>query len=547
MLGEILLAAILQLLPQALVLSGASSAEEMSEEETERFEALASDPLKINYASRSRLLSSGLLSSYQVASLLDYRTRTGDILSLAELAAVDGFGEAVAQALEPFVSFETDAAPGHSSVAGGRFRHEALMRASAKSGLGYAASYKLSAGEKWQAGAMLRSSVSSPPSGPDSWGFHAAWRGRNLSVFAGGVNARFGQGLTLWNGFSLSGVTSVASLERRGGGLSPYAGFTAAGRQGLAAELDKGRLRLSALVQPGLAALNAGWFGRRTDLGMTAMAGREYGAVSFDFRTNLHGVDLFGESSLDWKHRRIASLLGTITRLGDRFKAGALLRFYPDGFATGANAAVRGATKCSDEAGLALALDYNDRKKLTATLALDALMKPVAKKRQIKIHSSLAWQVCDPFKASLRAQLRLRDYDLPFRSDLRLDMEWKKGRMTLDSRLEWLRCRSDAGLAYFSQSWNGKIVGASLREGAFHVDNWDDRIYVYEKDAPGCFTVPARYGRGWWLSCFLSCGFSNWGKAYLRASYVSTSGLEMRLQAKFKIYARGRFGVSGQS
>ena len=35
------------------------------------------------------------------------------------------------------------------------------------------------------------------------------------------------------------------------------------------------------------------------------------------------------------------------------------------------------------------------------------------------------------------------------------------------------------------------------RGGIFKVDDWDDRIYVYERDAPGSFTVPARYGRGW--------------------------------------------------
>jgi hypothetical protein len=37
----------------------------------------------------------------------------------------------------------------------------------------------------------------------------------------------------------------------------------------------------------------------------------------------------------------------------------------------------------------------------------------------------------------------------------------------------------------------------SARGGLFKVDDWDDRIYVYERDAPGSFTVPARYGRGW--------------------------------------------------
>jgi hypothetical protein len=34
----------------------------------------------------------------------------------------------------------------------------------------------------------------------------------------------------------------------------------------------------------------------------------------------------------------------------------------------------------------------------------------------------------------------------------------------------------------------------------FFVDNWDDRICSYERDAPGNFTVPAYYGRGFSVS-----------------------------------------------
>ena len=75
-----------------LYLCGAESEEELDEQEVERFSGFLSRPLEINIASRSRLLSSGLMSQYQVASLCDYRSRSGDILSVAELALVDGFG-----------------------------------------------------------------------------------------------------------------------------------------------------------------------------------------------------------------------------------------------------------------------------------------------------------------------------------------------------------------------------------------------------------------------------------------------------------------------
>ena len=39
-----------------------------------------------------------------------------------------------------------------------------------------------------------------------------------------------------------------------------------------------------------------------------------------------------------------------------------------------------------------------------------------------------------------------------------------------------------------------------MRGTLFFADSWHDRIYAYERDAPGSFSVPAFYGRGWKLS-----------------------------------------------
>ena len=72
-----------------LVLTGASSPEELGESEIERFQHYAEHPLRINQLSHSRLLSSGLFSAYQVASLEDYRSRSGDILGVTDLGLVD--------------------------------------------------------------------------------------------------------------------------------------------------------------------------------------------------------------------------------------------------------------------------------------------------------------------------------------------------------------------------------------------------------------------------------------------------------------------------
>ena len=63
-----------------LELAGCLSVEELDEDEVERYSDLHDNPLHLNYASRSKLLSSGLMSAYQVAVLMDHREMTGDIL-----------------------------------------------------------------------------------------------------------------------------------------------------------------------------------------------------------------------------------------------------------------------------------------------------------------------------------------------------------------------------------------------------------------------------------------------------------------------------------
>ena len=98
---------LISLMEAILVLTGAGSPEELDESELERFEALASHPVCINVASAGRLRSCGLFSEYQAASLQDYISRTGDILSSAELGTVPGFTPELSEALRFFVSFES--------------------------------------------------------------------------------------------------------------------------------------------------------------------------------------------------------------------------------------------------------------------------------------------------------------------------------------------------------------------------------------------------------------------------------------------------------
>ena len=74
---------------------------------------------------------------------------------------------------------------------------------------------------------------------------------------------------------------------------------------------------------------------------------------------------------------------------------------------------------------------------------------------------------------------------------------------------------------YLEGGYKRNNLSVYARQGFFFVDNWDDRIYVYERDAPGSFNVPAMYGRGLWTSLVMAWRFASVGRLYARASYTS--------------------------
>ena len=67
------------------------------------------------------------------------------------------------------------------------------------------------------------------------------------------------------------------------------------------------------------------------------------------------------------------------------------------------------------------------------------------------------------------------------------------------------------------------------RLGCYMVDNWDDRIYVYERDAPANFNVPAYYGRGLWTSLYVSYKPVTWCRLYVRGAYKKPGNAELKL------------------
>ena len=550
-----------------LYLCGADSEEELDGQEVERFAMLASRPLEINLASRSRMVSSGLMSQYQVASLMDYRSRDGDVLSVSELAAVDGFGEEYANALKPFISFASNALPGQTESVSKRLTHEALARSAVKGeAFNYGAKYRMNYGETFEFSSAARTKYSDRDQFPPSaWSMNMTYYGKRRlgKVIIGDFNARFGQGLTLWSGMSMSGLSTSSSFSRRPSGLSPSWSWSGIGsHRGVAADLTAGRMVFSTFVSlPGLRSwcesgkpaeislmtgANVTRYSRNGQFSITGYcltgpmnmsAEPQGGKLSGDFRYSWRGVDYFGELAWDFAGESPGAVLGVVFPLGGDWKLSSAVHSYSSDFGSDYSGGMRSWTKTSDEHGVAIGLE-----KSGAFLTADLAVKDGDRsKRQVRVLFKLPLQLTGTSVLSIRITERFRPYEeiLKYRTGARCDLDWSSSGLSarygpadkpawkIRGRIEGLLCRSLAGLTYLEGGRKTDRFSAYLRGTIFIADNWDDRIYSYERDAPGNFTVPAYYGRGWSLSAVAGCKF--WfgkGKAlklYFRASAVAYS------------------------
>lgn len=494
------LAGIILQSPAAVILSGAGTPEDMDSQTVETLRQLSLNPVPLNTASRSRLMGCGLFTHYQVASILEYRERTGGILSFTELSLVDGIGHEFADAIREYVSLDSRLPPGQRRKTS--FRGSLTGRYGSS---GYLAKTSL------ELGGMAELCFSSKDAVPYS-GAVALYGRRYLGkVVLGAFNARFGQGLALWSGMSMSGFSSPDAFCRHATGVS-LSTSTSPANYGVAADMNFGRWTLSGLLavdwkkdvlslRP---ALNIGWLGRTGEFSITAAAGPGSAVVSADTRWHIGRLDIFSEAALDLYSLAPAAVLGIRRDPGYQVNWTVLGRWYSPTYSSPGAAGVRSGSKTADEAGLSAGTRI---KWFYATA--DAAWHPRAQSFQAKALLSASPEF-DIGKVhlipSVRIGERFRPADkLPWKTDLRAEADLATGPWHTHFRWSGCLCREFAWLWYAEGGYKSERLSAYVRGGLFKVDNWDDRIYVYEKDVPGTFNVPAYYGRGWSASAVVGC------------------------------------------
>lgn len=514
------------ILRAALYLSGASSEEEIDQEWIQRLEGMGK--VRIN----SNRIRPGLLTDYQIATLADYRARQGDILSWEELMLVDGFGREAVEAMRPFLSLESRRLPGTVDTV--RTRAEALVRTTLKN-VGIKAKVT---GEYWRVGGAWRN--------PD-WTAHAEADTHIGRFVLGDFNVRYGEGLAQWSGFSMESLSTVDAFIRRASSIAPVWSYTSSSvHRGGAYEYGGQHWRASAWgTLTKVFGTHAEYLGRWGHAGTTvAWSPSEGLSVSLEGRLNLRGIDAMAEVAC--RSRAVAGKASARWKAGDNGKLAVQARVIPSRFSGKKNGEYALAAGYALQSGqwksLAGKTGFGSSvPSYKLSFTLDAAMLPVGgvdpRRLQIRAYGNWDWQIAPAWALSVRLTERYRNYENP-RTALRADIRFAHGPWLSVLRGEAVRCKSWGLLSYLEGGYKNETLSSYLRFTAFSIPEWADRIYSYERDAPGTFSVPAYSGTG--ISASLVAGYKlRLGrvtlKANLRGAYMLRIGRESTPTLNFQL------------
>ena len=526
---------------------GETDVESLDQDVVESMNELIRHPLRLNSAGVSELEATGLFTPFQISALTDYIKRHGSVLSLAELSALDGFSPERAEEMAPFICLDPSLSKGAGRIFTGDFsirggyKHDVVRQVSKST---YGVRSRLMWSDKVSVGFSATEPYDSAKAWPTLYTGNISWQHRFGKVVAGDFNARFGQGLCLWNTASFSSLTSPSSFMKRPGGISSSYSFTGTSAlTGLAADFVVGRWKAAAMVTvPGIKkylskpqsllvtpAVNLTRYGRYGHLGMTHkmsfsnILSSEYripemlSAVDGSFC--IQGVCIFAEALFDWVSTQPAVLAGGEFAAGEVVTMASQVRYVP---------------KVNEHAAALSAEATSAKHKVT--VSAEGKYHPVSKSRegrdsyQIKSQADWQWIPRQWLTVRLRLSERFRTWGNAFKTQLRSEMRFTGDCWSATLRMDALYGLDFAGSAYVEGGYSPGRLSLYARVGMFMVDNWDDRIYVYERDAPGNFNVPALYGRGFWTSCYLSWKYARWGTLCLRGTYKNPGNAEVKLQ-----------------
>ena len=565
-LPEAVTALIEQMAERAVENSGGGSGGTSCVEDIVRYyEELLRQPLNLNAATRLQLEETGLLTLFQVESLLAWRERYGAVRSVTEWALVEGFTPESVAALKPFFAL------GEPLV-----RQPATQTYTARVKKKWKQpGFSLTAKAQYESEPLSLSAVidNDPKERfPDFISLSARYKG----VYAGDFTARFGQGLVLWKSFSLSAFGTPSTASRRGSGLQGYHSTDEANFfRGVGWSHTFGRIQASAfvsrnavdarivdgrytsIVTGGLHTTDAERAKRhamheyvaggnvtltqgRWRIGVTAVGyrydkanGRKvqdynryqqydglWGNLGIDAYGSLGSLRLYGEAAID-AHGAPAVLAGALWSPSYGFETSLTLRCYAPSYIATHAGALSSLSSVSNQIGGAWALQAIHGS-WTLRANADLVWYPWKRYR----HEAGTWgfkgriQVLRTFSGGTEGELQLA-WSSRLKGRLRLSLPIGANVQTS------FRFDANRGGAagYADVRWHpGRRWDFSARVTLWQTQDWDARISFYERGVPQSFLVENYAGKG--------IG------AYLVAKYAPTRNVELwvKLQQGYAAY-----------
>ena len=251
-----------------------------------------------------------------------------------------------------------------------------------------------------------------------------------------------------------------------------------------------------------------------------------WGNASADFLLSFRGTRVFGEVALD-RDLDPAVLAGAVCPLSPSLEISLLYRYYSkDYIAAHAGAYCR--SNVNNEHGASASVRWTPVRSTAFSAYAEYTHFPFARfgvrepSDAFKAGADCAWTLSEAHSLYFKLsgsydggrqvrQLRLRtEYDCSIQAC----------GLELSTRLEGCWSSGSTGILVYQQAGCSAASGClrfSARLTLFAVEDWDSRIYSYEGDVPGAFSVPAYYGKGAglyalvtyrpvrWLSMSLKC------------------------------------------
>lgn len=216
----------------------------------EDLEELAENPINLNSTNETELSKLYILNDIQINKLLEYITDFGPAYSIFELNTIDGFSPGLLSKIEPFIWFgPTEKQAEKLSDALKYGRHQLLLRGlgTAQKAKGYLQKkdgtvpyegnqfryytrYRFESRDKFSVGITAEKDPGeaffsgSNKSGYDFYSGHLSIKINSVfeNITVGDFIVRSGQGLVLWQGYSMGKSENIINISKTNRGVRPY-------------------------------------------------------------------------------------------------------------------------------------------------------------------------------------------------------------------------------------------------------------------------------------------------------------------------------------